>query len=111
VLPSAQRLSRVSPGETDDEFEELTDFIKDFRFDALGVLACSQEPDTLAGRMKEQILGEIQEHRVETHMPARQEVAFELAASRVGSRFEALVDGTDEDRRIVAGREGASADG
>ena len=94
------------PGETDAEFKELTDFIKDFRFDALGVFAYSQEPDTPAGRMKEQISGEIKAQRVETLMLAQQEVAFELAESRVGSRFDVLVDGTDKEGRTVARHEG-----
>ncbi|MCP4249021.1 MAG: 30S ribosomal protein S12 methylthiotransferase RimO, partial [bacterium] len=43
------------PGETDAEFEELCEFIRAFRFDALGVFAYSPEPDTPAGRMKNQV--------------------------------------------------------
>ncbi len=90
------------PGETDAEFEELTEFIEDFRFDALGVFPYSQEPDTPAGRMKNQIPGEIKEQRVEALMLAQQKVAFELADSRVGSRFDVLVDGIDEEGQVVA---------
>ena len=90
------------PGETDAEFEELTEFIEDFRFDALGVFPYSQEPDTPAGRMKDQIPGEIKEQRVEALMLAQQKVAFELADSRVGSCFDVLVDGIDEEGRVVA---------
>ncbi|MCH8149999.1 MAG: radical SAM protein, partial [Planctomycetes bacterium] len=90
------------PGETDAEFEELTDFIEGFRFDALGVFPYSQEPDTPAGRMKDQIPAKIKEQRVETLMLAQQEVAFALADSRVGSRFDVLVDGKDEQGRLVA---------
>ena len=90
------------PGETDAEFEELTEFIEDFRFDALGVFPYSQEPDTPAGRMKGQIPAKIKEQRVEVLMLAQQKVAFELADSRVGSRFDVLVDRVDEEGRVVA---------
>ncbi len=90
------------PGETDAEFEELTDFIEDFRFDALGVFPYSQEPDTPAGRMKDQIPASIKEQRVETLMLAQQKVAFELADSRIGSRFDVLVDSINEEGRVVA---------
>ncbi|MCH7925140.1 MAG: 30S ribosomal protein S12 methylthiotransferase RimO [Planctomycetes bacterium] len=90
------------PGETDAEFEELTEFIEDFRFDALGVFPYSQEPETPAGRMKDQIPAKIKEQRVEALMLAQQKVAFELADSRVGSRFDVLVDRVDEEGRVVA---------
>ncbi|MHC4697450.1 MAG: 30S ribosomal protein S12 methylthiotransferase RimO [Planctomycetota bacterium] len=80
------------PGETDEEFEDLVQFVRDSRFDALGVFAFSQELDTPAGRMSGQILEEVKQQRVDTLMLAQQEVAFELARKRVGTRFKVLVD-------------------
>ena len=76
--------------------------MNDVRFDALGVFPYSQEPDTPAGRMKDQIPSEIKEQRVETLMLTQQKVAFELADTRVGSRFDVLVDGIDEQGRVIA---------
>jgi ribosomal protein S12 methylthiotransferase len=80
------------PGETEAEFEELVGFIRDFRFDALGVFAYSLEPDTPAGRMKEQIPNEVKQERVEALMLAQQEVAFALADARIGQTFDVIVD-------------------
>jgi len=80
------------PGETDEEFEELVEFIGDFRFDALGVFAYSLEPETPAGRMREQIPAEVKQERVDILMQAQQEVAFALADERLGSEFAVLID-------------------
>jgi len=80
------------PGETDVEFEELVQFIREFRFDALGVFAYSREPDTPAGRMAGQIPEEVKKQRVEALMLEQQEVAFALADAQVGRTLEVLVD-------------------
>ncbi len=80
------------PGETDAEFQELVEFIEDFRFDALGVFPYSKEPETPAGRMKGQIPKRTKERRVRDLMAAQQQVAFDLAQERVGRTFDVLVD-------------------
>lgn len=80
------------PGETDAEFEELVEFARDFQFDALGVFAYSLEPDTPAGRMKEQVSDAVKRERVDALMRAQQEVAFSLAERRVGSEMNVLVE-------------------
>ena len=81
------------PGETDEEFQELIDFVRTFRFDALGVFAYSLEPDTPSGRMKGQLPQQVREERVDALMRVQQEVAFGLAADKVGQRFEVLIEG------------------
>ena len=80
------------PGETEEEFQELVSFVRDFRFDALGVFAYSQEPETPAGRMKDQIPDEVKRARVDALMQAQQEVAFALADERLDSEMTVLVD-------------------
>ena len=80
------------PGETDEQFQELVAFIRDFRFDALGVFPYSKEPETPAGRMTGQIPVDVKQQRVDALMRAQQEVAFELADGRIGSSFEVLID-------------------
>lgn len=82
------------PGETEAQFEELVDFVREFRFDALGVFPYSLEPDTPAGRMAGQRADQIKEARVQRLMLVQQEVAFALAEQRVGRRFNVMVDGT-----------------
>ena len=94
------------PGETDAEFAELVDFVKDFRFDALGVFAYSLEPDTPAGRMKNQLPEKVKEERVDVLMTTQQEVAFSLSDSRVDSQFDVLVEGRDERGVVMARHEG-----
>ena len=80
------------PGETEEEFEELVQFVRDFRFEALGVFAYSREPDTPAGRMKGQLPEAVKQQRVDQLMTVQQEIAFALADERVGSRLEVLID-------------------
>ncbi len=81
------------PGETEDEFTELIEFIREFKFDALGVFPYSLEPDTPAGRMRDQLSTDIKNRRTDELMVAQQEVAFELAARYVDRAFDVLVDG------------------
>ncbi|MHC4064481.1 MAG: 30S ribosomal protein S12 methylthiotransferase RimO [Planctomycetota bacterium] len=90
------------PGETDAEFAELLDFLRAFKFDALGVFAFSPEPDTPAGRMAGQLPEEVKQQRVDALMTAQQEMAFELADQTVGRRFEVLVEGPPSDGLVPA---------
>ncbi|MCH7814765.1 MAG: MiaB/RimO family radical SAM methylthiotransferase, partial [Planctomycetes bacterium] len=90
------------PGETEAEFEELCDFVRAFRFDALGVFAYSQEPDTPAGRMAGQLPEDVKRARVEALMAIQQQVAFEQADQQAGRRFEVLIDGPPQDGLIPA---------
>jgi len=80
------------PGETDEQVAELVEFLKAFRFDALGVFPYSLEPETPAGRMSGQVPEAVKQDRVAALMQAQQEVVFALADERVGREFEVLVD-------------------
>jgi ribosomal protein S12 methylthiotransferase len=90
------------PGETEAEFRELLDFVGAFRFDALGVFPYSQEPDTPAGRMANQVPGAVKEERVEALMTAQQAVAFSAGEQRIGGRFDVLVDEAGEHGSVRA---------
>jgi len=96
------------PGETDAEFAELVSFVREFGFDALGVFAYSQEPETPAGRMKHQLPESLKRERVDALMLAQQEVAFARAESFVGRTFEVLIDGPHAKAEVGNGR-GAAA--
>jgi len=91
------------PGETDAEFQELVDFVREFRFDALGVFPYSREAETPAGRMRGQLPDKAKKDRVDALMAAQQDVAFALADERFGLRFEVLVDGLS-DNGVISGR-------
>lgn len=80
------------PGETEAEFDELVSFVREQRFDALGVFPYSLEKETPSGRMRDQLPDEVKQERVERLMLAQQQVAFELAAAQRGRTFDVLVD-------------------
>jgi ribosomal protein S12 methylthiotransferase len=98
------------PGETDAEFEELINFIRGFGFDALGVFGYSTEPDTPAGRMRDQLPDALRRQRADALMQAQQEIAFKRAADRRGQRFEILVDAVSADGTAVARHTGQAPD-
>ncbi len=80
------------PGETDGEFEELLAFVRSFGFDALGVFPYSLEPDTPAGRMKQQVPDAVKRRRADAIMAAQQEIAFARAAERIGRTLDVLIE-------------------
>lgn len=90
------------PGETETEFEELLDFVKQMRFAAVGVFAYSREPDTPAGRLKGQIPDSVKQQRVDAIMQTQQAIAFAEARARKGQVFKVLVDEKAAGNRWVA---------
>jgi ribosomal protein S12 methylthiotransferase len=85
-----------SPGETDEQHQELVNFVSDFGFDMLGVFPFSPEPGTAMGRMPNQVPDNVKQARVEELMLAQQEVAFAKAKSMVGRSIEVLIDRVGE---------------
>jgi len=89
------------PGETEAQFAELLKFVKDFRFDALGVFEFSPEEGTPAASMPRQIPDDVKADRAEQIMLAQQAIAFEDNQRAVGSPIVVLVDGIDAQGRCV----------
>lgn len=89
------------PGETEAEFQELLDFVRQMRFAAVGVFTYSREPDTPAGRMKNQLPEKVKKARADALMRAQQEIALADAASRKGEYFEVLIDERVSNARAV----------
>ena len=81
------------PGETQEQHEELMDFIDEMEFDRLGVFTYSQEEDTPAAAMDGQIPEEIKKQRQEELMGLQQEIAFDLSERRVGQEMIVMVEG------------------
>jgi len=85
------------PGETDEEFSELVEFIQWAQFDALGAFTYFPERGTPAADFPDQVPDEVKEERLETLMLTQQEIAFAQNAARVGSRLKCLIDSIDSE--------------
>ncbi|WP_372631691.1 30S ribosomal protein S12 methylthiotransferase RimO [Cohnella sp.] len=92
------------PGETDEEFERLCDFVREMRFDRLGVFTYSQEEDTPANRLPNQVPDEVKQFRANTLMEIQREVANENAAKYVGRTIDVLVERYDGRSDVYIGR-------
>ncbi len=85
------------PGETEEAFEELLAFIKEFRFERLGVFPYSHEDDTPAYRMhQDDISGKVKARRAEAIMKLQQEISYSLNEEKVGKSYKVLIDKLDE---------------
>lgn len=89
------------PGETQGQFAELLSFVKDFRFDAMGVFEFSAEPGTPAADMPRQVTPAVKAERAKALMLAQQRLAFAAGRRAVGRGIEVLVDGVDSAGRCV----------
>jgi len=78
------------PSETDEEFTELLEFIKELRFDALGAFMFSPEPGTRAAHLKKAVPQHIKRKRHERLMLTQQEIAFDLADQMTGKTVDCL---------------------
>lgn len=83
------------PGETDEQYLEMENFIHEMKFDRLGVFAYSQEENTPAANMPDQIDEKVKERRVEMLMLAQSNVVEEKSMNKVGDVVEVLVEGYD----------------
>ena len=81
------------PGETEENFEELKQFIKEIKFDKLGVFKYSMEDGTAAAEMKNQIPEEVKEKREEELMIIQQSISKQLNNKKVGKIYKVLVEG------------------
>lgn len=92
------------PGETEKEHEELVEFVRDMKFDRLGVFTFSPEEDTKAADMDGQIDDAIKEERKDELMNTQQNVVFEKNEKLIGHTFEVIVDGMIPEEGIYVGR-------
>lgn len=81
------------PGETKEDHEELLEFVKDMKFDRLGVFTYSREEDTPAATMDNQIDEEIKEQRRDEIMSLQQEIAFEQGSEMIGRKVKVIIEG------------------
>ena len=92
------------PGETQEQHEELKNFVDEMEFDRLGVFTYSPEEDTPAATMTEQIPEEVKEERQAELMELQQEIAFDLAEDMVGREVLVMIEGKVADENAYVGR-------
>ena len=85
------------PGETQADFDELLEFVRWARFDALGAFTYFPEAGTPAAEMPDQVPDEVKQARFDRLMLAQQEIAFARNQDRIGSTMACLVDSRDPD--------------
>ena len=85
------------PGETQEQFDELCNFVKEMQFDRLGCFAYSAEENTLAARMDGQIDEEEKRKRADIIMDVQTGIMSAKQAARVGQTLECICDGIDEE--------------
>ena len=92
------------PGETEEQFDELYDFLGEIKLDRVGVFAYSQEEDTPAAKFDGQLPDEIKEERRDKLMALQQGISLEKNKAKIGKVIEVLAEGYDEDNFMYVGR-------
>jgi ribosomal protein S12 methylthiotransferase len=92
------------PGETDEDFNRLTEFVKDIQFDRLGVFSYSKEEDTPASRLPDQVDEDVKEFRANTLMEVQREIAKSRNGLRIGQVIDVLIERYDGRNDVYIGR-------
>lgn len=92
------------PGETEDNFEEMMDFVDEMEFDRLGVFPYSPEEGTPAAKFPDQIDEEVKADRQCEIMELQQDIAFEKSERRIGQEMLAVIEGKVADENAYIGR-------
>ena len=92
------------PGETEEQHEELMEFVDEMEFDRLGVFTYSPEEDTPAATLPDQIEESVKEDRQAELMELQQEIAFDLAERMIGKEVIVMFEGKVADENVYVGR-------
>lgn len=90
------------PGETDQDFRELMDFVRESRFERLGVFTYSPEEGTSSYTLKDDVPETLKQERMEELMALQQDISLEINQSRIGEVYKVLIDGQEDN--IMTGR-------
>lgn len=107
TIPSAVLRTTIIvgfPGETNDDFNQLLEFVKQTRFDALGCFTYSPEPATPAAELPDQIPEQTKQHRFDQLMAAQKKIAMEKNKKLKGSTHTCLIDETDPASKTAVAR-------
>lgn len=80
------------PGETDEDFEDLCDFVREMQFERLGVFTYSHEENTIAHQYEDDISEEVKQERAQILMSIQEEISFEKNSEKIGQTFKVLID-------------------
>ncbi len=83
------------PGETEEQFNELIDFIKEMRFERAGVFAYSAEEGTPAYELEDDVPEDVKQARVSKFMDVQQDISLEINSKRLGRTEKVLIDRTE----------------
>lgn len=92
------------PGETEEHFANLHEFVKEIRFDRLGCFAYSEEEDTLAATFENQVDEQTKQDRLELIMTDQMTIAAEKNEEKIGQTAEVLIEGWDDYIKCYFGR-------
>jgi len=92
------------PGETEEDFANLCEFVKEMKFDRLGVFSYSQEEDTPASRLPDQLPEDVKEFRATTLMEIQREISREENGKRIGQELNVLIERYDGRNDVYIGR-------
>jgi len=98
------------PGETDDDFAQLVEFVQKHRFERMGVFTYSLEPDTPAANLPNHVPADVMEQRRKQLMAVQQEIAFEHLQAQIGRTLDVILDQpVAGERNVFVGRSAADA--
>ncbi|MCQ2610033.1 MAG: radical SAM protein, partial [Lachnospiraceae bacterium] len=92
------------PGETEEEYEELIDFIKEMKLDKVGAFAYSREKNTISYDLKNQVPDDIKEKRLTHLLDVQKNIVKEKKRSYIGKTYEALIEGYDTYKKMYVVR-------
>ncbi|SKC74001.1 30S ribosomal protein S12 methylthiotransferase RimO [Maledivibacter halophilus] len=92
------------PGETDEQFKELYDFVKDVKFDRLGVFTYSMEENTPAAQLPNQISEEVKESRRDKIMLIQRDISLKKNMDKIGKLYDILIEEKVENENVYIGR-------
>lgn len=97
------------PGETDEQFTELSEFVNEIKFERMGCFAYSQEEDTPAAKLPDQIDDDVKNHRAEILMEQQQLIMERYNEGLLGKEIDVLVEGFDRYAECFFGRSKADS--
>ena len=92
------------PGETQEQHEEVMEFVDEMEFDRLGVFTYSSEEDTPAATMPDQVAEEVKEARRDEIMELQQEISYDKGTDRIGQELLVMIEGKVADESAYIGR-------
>lgn len=92
------------PGETEEQFEDMLQFVKDMRFNRLGVFTYSQEEGTKAAEFEDQVDEETKVVRQHAIMAAQKEISEAVAREQIGRKLDVIIDGKLPGEKVYCGR-------